>query len=231
MVQQSAVVCPEIIGREREMASLRHAFNEVGSGHGQIIIISGEAGIGKSRLVDEFKQTLLNTDVTVFQGISFEQDQTFPFSLWIEGIRSILTNLTDKSPEADSFTNRGVITTRESFRQLIAPFARDFIKLFPEIENFLPEVVPSPALDSEAEKHRLFETWAKFFTRLSQGSPLLMILEDLHWSDDVSLDLLQFLTRRILSQPIERMKPLPVLTTFWHILIGNTWPKKSIWSA
>lgn len=122
----------------------------------------------------------------VFQGNCYEQDQNFPFSVWIEGLRSWLSSVTD----------------RGFFQEAFAPFASDFVKLLPEIVEQIPDVVPSPALDSEAEKRRLFETWAKFFIRVSQDRPLLILLEDLHWSDDVSLELLQFLSRRIGSQPI-----------------------------
>src|SRR4029077_7642434 len=66
----------------------------------------------------------------------------------------------------------------------------------------LPDLRATPALDPEAEKRRLFEALTQFFTHLAATQPLLIILEDLHWSDETSLDFLQLFARRLSAHPI-----------------------------
>jgi DNA-binding CsgD family transcriptional regulator len=78
----------------------------------------------------------------------------------------------------------------------------EIVKLVPELALILPDLQPAPALDPEAEKRRLFEALIQFFIRLAAVQPLLIILEDLHWSDKISLDFLQLFARRLSAHPI-----------------------------
>jgi predicted ATPase len=78
--------------------------------------------------------------------------------------------------------------------------AVELVKLLPELALTMSTLRPAPALDPEAEKHRLFEALLYFLAQLTHGQPplpLLLILEDLHWCDETSLDFLHLLARRI----------------------------------
>lgn len=134
---------------------MQQALLDVLDHHSRIIFLSGEAGIGKTRLINEIKERAIQAKMLILQGNCYEQDQTFPFGLWIEEIRSWLSKVPDV----------------EFFQRIITPFASDFIKLIPEITERIPDVVPNPALDSESEKRRLFETWGRFFSRVGQEQP------------------------------------------------------------
>ena len=89
--------------------------------------------------------------------------------------------------------------------ELLGPPAAELVKLLPELTLTIPNLHPTPALDPEAEKRRLFEALLQFLIRLSQmqaARPVLLILEDIHWADETSLDFLHLLARRITALPI-----------------------------
>jgi len=80
--------------------------------------------------------------------------------------------------------------------------APELIKVLPELALWLPDVVPTVPLEPEQEKRRLFHTLAQFFTDLAARQPILIVVEDVHWSDDASLDFLLHLARGITQHPI-----------------------------
>lgn len=83
---------------------------------------------------------------------------------------------------------------------LLGPLAAEVVKLLRELAPALSDHQPTLRLDPEAEKRRLFEMLAHFFTQLP--APLLLIMEDLHWSDNTSLEFLRYLARRLATQPL-----------------------------
>jgi predicted ATPase len=92
--------------------------------------------------------------------------------------------------------------------------APELIKLLPELTMLLPDLAPSSPLEPEQEKRRLFQALQQFFMRLTalgradRRPPLLLIIEDLHWSDDTSLEFLLYLARQITTQPILLLRVL-----------------------
>src|SRR4029434_9010300 len=92
-----------------------------------------------------------------------------------------------------------------SVAELLGALTAELVKLLPELALVMSTLHPTPALDPEAEKRPLFETLVQFFTRLPQPprpAPVLLILEDLHWGDETSLDFLHLLARRLAAFPI-----------------------------
>src|SRR5512133_4125961 len=135
------IVSPLMIGRESELDALEQALYKAQEGQGRCIIIAGEAGMGKSRLLNEVRQLAVRERFAVLQGHCFEQDLSFPYSLWINALRGL-------------FAWSSAIEIRER----IGPLAAEFVKLLPELALILPDVQASPPLDPESEKRRLFET-------------------------------------------------------------------------
>jgi hypothetical protein len=80
MPSDKSVVCPVLIGRTAYLASFEHVFEQVGNGQGQTVLVSGEAGIGKSRLVAEARTRLGQEQARFLQGACFEQDRSLPFA-------------------------------------------------------------------------------------------------------------------------------------------------------
>lgn len=180
-----SVVCPVLIGRSRHLDSINQVVAEVLAGRGQSAAICGEAGIGKSRLVSEAKTRMGERGAAVLEGSCFEPDATLPYAPIVDMLRSCFAS---RPPE-------DVI-------DCVASDAADLVKLIPELAAIVPGLVPAPALDPEQEKRRMFLALAQVFGRMAAKGPLLVIVEDLHWCDDTSLEFLLYAARRISSLPI-----------------------------
>ncbi len=175
------VVCPVLIDRVSELATLYALIDEAKSGRGQVALLSGEAGVGKSRLVAEVK-TYAAHDFLLVQGSCFPTDRAIPYAPLLDLLRSCL------------ISHPAALSTSEGQQ-----VAQVFLPLFPEVGHVLAGIPPAPAmtaLDPEQEKRRLFETLAHFLTSQDGAHPLLLVVEDLHWSDDTSLEFLHYLARR-----------------------------------
>jgi predicted ATPase/DNA-binding CsgD family transcriptional regulator len=176
---------PELIGRSQELNTLEQALRAASRGAGCSILLTGEAGIGKSRLVEELKHQAAAEKFTILQGNCFEQTLSFPYAPWIDALRARFASL-----------------DAAHIRKLLGSLAPEFAKLLPELALLIPNMQPSPPLEPQAEKYRLFESFARLGSALSRSAPVLLILEDLHWGDALSLELLQYFVRRLQQQPL-----------------------------
>ncbi len=197
------VVCPVLIGRTPELAALHHFIDSTKSGQGQIALLSGEAGTGKSRLVAEAKTYATKQGLLLLQGNCFPTDITYPYAPLLDLLRSLVAS----NPKA-------------SLTEAVETLARDIFPLLPELVP--DQMIPLPRLEPEQEKRRLFAVLATFFLHLSTQAPVLLLVEDVQWSDDTSLDFLHYLARRSASQP------LLLLVTYRHEEIQ---PELSSWLA
>jgi predicted ATPase len=173
-----AFLSPILIGRATQLAYLRRRLTEDLSPG--TVILSGDAGIGKTRLVLETRAIAQDAGFEVLQGNCFERDSALPFSLVIDLLR---THLLDRSP-AD-------------VEALLGELGCELVKLVPELAVQCPVLVPTPPLDAEQEKRRLFHALSQLFVRLSQQRPLLVVFEDLHWADETTLDFLVHCCRHL----------------------------------
>jgi DNA-binding CsgD family transcriptional regulator len=179
---ETPVVCPVVIGRTTELTGLRSLLERVKSGVGQVMVLSGEAGIGKSRLVAETKAVARAEGFLVLQGSCFPTDRSCPYAPLLDLLRSFLAT--------------------DARARIIAELGPLTAAFFPLLPDLLPQ--PSghpllPPLDAEQEKRRLFAGLTHVFTSQTDTSPLLLVIEDLHWSDDTSLEFLHYLARRCAS--------------------------------
>jgi predicted ATPase len=182
---EPSVICPVLIGREAFLDSIERVFEQVRNGQGQTILVSGEAGIGKSRLVAEIKARLGQGQDHCLQGQCFEQDRALPFAPLVDLLRTLL-----------------LIESREASLRTLAPVTRELIKILPDLALWLPDVKPTPVLEPEQEKRRLFVALTSFMLGQAEQNLLVLVIEDLHWSDDTSLEFLLFLIRQLRSRPL-----------------------------
>lgn len=180
-----SVVCPVLIGRSEQLALLSELIASGATGERSVILISGDAGIGKTRLIAEVMHLASERGVNVLQGHCFEQDRSFPYAPLIDLLGSFAT---ERSPD---------ILQRD-----LGDVASELVKLLPELANRLDNVSPSPLLNPEQEKQRLFHSLTRLFARLTAVEPLVVVIEDMHWSDDTSLEYLLYLVRRLIAQPL-----------------------------
>ena len=170
--------CPIIVGRDDELTLGARLLAEAASGRGRFLLLSGEAGIGKSRLAYALGESATATGFGRLVGVCQEHDRAFPFA-----------------PLRDAL--------RQHLRRSGAPgAARLFGTDYPLFARLLPELAPTdtppmPPLPPEEEKRRLFEAFARLFARRAHTAPLFLTLEDLHWADEATLDLLHLVPRRL----------------------------------
>lgn len=182
-----SVTCPVLIGRTRELAALHSLIEVARSGQGRAALISGEAGIGKSRLVAEAKSAALAQGILLFQGSCFQADTSYPYAPLLDLLRAFFASHPPQSLLAD--------------QELLV---RELIRLLPDLALLFPQLVPllqPQTLNPEQQKRRLFTVLMHFFSSQAAQQPVLFIVEDLHWCDESSLEFLLYLARHGTSQP------------------------------
>ncbi len=175
-----SVVCPVLVGRDLYVEALGELMERAGSGKGQTALVAGEAGLGKSRLVAEARARAEGLGWLILQGNCFEPDRTLPYAPFVDLLRALLEG-----------------RSSEAVAEELGPTAPELVKLLPELGPQLPGVTPTPPLEPQQEKRRLFQALAQLFTRLAARQPLALVMEDIHWCDDTSLECLLHLARRL----------------------------------
>jgi len=168
-----------------------------------LAMIMGETGIGKTRLAEEIAQDAHGLGWRVAWTRAYEQEGTIPYRLWTDILRTLLQDV--PQDELISMIQGKTIVTTEETANTSSPATSVQAKLA-RLSAFLPEIVapqilPSqpnellPALSPEQERFHLWETVLTILNTLSQSTPLLLVLDDLHWTDDSSLELLAYMAR------------------------------------
>jgi DNA-binding CsgD family transcriptional regulator/tetratricopeptide (TPR) repeat protein len=178
------VVCPVLVGRDREVAWLQQELFEAAAGPGRTALISGEAGIGKSRLIDELEAPAAELGFLKLRGACFESDASFPFAPVIDLVRSFLAS----PPLTES-----AIDDREQLAE-VAP-------LLTGSTERTPKVAALPADPEQARRH-IVDALTGFVVKQSARQPVLFVIEDIHWSDEATLELTLNLARRAPEHPI-----------------------------
>jgi predicted ATPase len=185
MIVEQSVVCPVLVGRDAPMSAVLHTLDRARDAHGSTLLVSGEAGIGKSRLVRAMVERARALGFVTLQGACFEADRAHPYAPVLDLVRVVAA--TASSALAGHY---------------FAPAAAELVTLFPELRPMFPETPPRRTLDPEEDRRRLFHSFTEAVHALGRVQPLLLVIEDVHWSDDATLDLVLHLARRIAPQPI-----------------------------
>jgi predicted ATPase len=172
-----------MVGRKDELQQATVLWQKAINNEGQLIMVSGEPGVGKTRLAREIITQAEVSGGWAFVGECHPEGNT-PYSAFAQIVRRVLRE----------HAKNGV----EFPKAVLA----DMLKLSPELTTIFPEVDPNPVLDPEAEQRRLFEHMVGFCRIMSTGAPLLLLLEDLHWGDSSTLAMLNLLARRTASMPV-----------------------------
>jgi class 3 adenylate cyclase/tetratricopeptide (TPR) repeat protein len=168
------------IGREEEMKELLTAFEEALLGQTRLVLLAGEAGIGKSRTAVELASHAQLRDLHVLWGRCYQREGAPAYWPWVQVIRAYLHQRDPEALAAEMGTGAG-----------------DIMQIMPELEEWLGQVAPPPPLAPDAARFRLFDSFAAFFQRASLSQPLVVVLDDLHWADKPSLLLLEFLAHQL----------------------------------
>ena len=170
------------IGRQSEIASLETAYQQAANGSGRLVLVTGEAGIGKTRLLQEY--LTLHPDSSRLQSACYELDSMVPFA----PVRQAL----ESSPLLDNLAKAQFPPSR----------ANTLISILPELAHQFPYAnFPT----HQADGATLREALVNLIIHLSetcQNPPLQLILDDLQWADTPTWELLASLTRRVFSAPL-----------------------------
>jgi len=184
---QRPVLAP-FVGREKELTELQHRLNAAVGGECQLVVVGGEAGIGKTRILDELENLARARDIRVLHGRFVEQDRSFPYQGFCEVIQEYF----------------GRRHTGSSASELpdFSDVAAELAALFPMLAEIgeiraAAQAAETPGSD---DRTRIFEVIARTITRAGAGRPLVVLLEDLHEAD-VSVEALQYIVRRLGPTP------------------------------
>ncbi len=194
-----------LIGRRTEIARLEEGMQDLLAGKGSVIALCGEAGTGKSRLIEEFKSALNQDCVQCYEGSAYAYSQNtayFPIAdllghiFRVEGIDS-----PEKAAEKVENGTRAVVDDAAE----VLPYLWEILSI---------RHLGSEDINPDAWKARLHKAILAFFSGLIRRVPTVIILEDLHWADPSSLEVLPFLVARLNSPVLFLCTYRPPLTLF-----------------
>ncbi|MGE0874559.1 MAG: AAA family ATPase [Burkholderiales bacterium] len=166
-----------LIGRDDELEISVRLLADLRAGRGRVLALLGEAGIGKTRLAAELATIAAHDGVRVLTGRCYESQQLFPFAPWVEILRAA-----------------AVPQDRALLEALEPAWRTELARVLPELPGAEPAVAEAPG---EERSGRLFDAIARAVGVLAARGPLLLVVEDLHWADDMSLRLIAGAGRRV----------------------------------
>lgn len=180
-----------LVGRDKEYAQLIRHLEAASRGQGRMVLVDGEVGIGKTRLVQELLDQAESDSFGSAQdkfhlliGRCYESEMALPYQPLVEALRGYLPTLDLNGLQISNL------------------WLREVSKLVPELVEALPDLPNSVPLNSDTERSRLFEGVARFLAALSRQRPLILFMDDLHWADQATLALLQYLARHVTRERI-----------------------------
>ncbi|HKV55113.1 MAG TPA: adenylate/guanylate cyclase domain-containing protein [Candidatus Binataceae bacterium] len=181
------------VGREDELRSLLNRWVRAREGEGQVVTIIGEAGIGKSRLLRRFRQAITATPHTWLEAGAGAFFQNTPFYAVGELLRQILGNaqIPDQIAQLE--------------RRLAAAGLRpvEAIPLLAPLLNLaLPQEYPASTLPPEQQRRRLLATLVEWLLGAARTQPLVSVIEDLHWADPSTIELIELLVEQGATAPL-----------------------------
>lgn len=178
-----------LIGRDAEWAALERAY--AAATEGMLVVLEGEAGIGKTRLAEEFLQSAANRGAAVLAARCYRDETDLAYGPFVEALATA--------------AERGYLAGR--MMQAPPDALAESARLLPTLSEKLPEPPSLPPLDTPGARSRFFDgvvrtLLAALGQRPDDTLPGIIFVDDLQWADEASLDLLSYLTRRLGGRPL-----------------------------
>ena len=171
---RSPLLCAESVGREAPLKALMDRLDRTVNGSGTVLLLGGSAGVGKSRLVRDFKQEAASRGVRTVEGRCSAAESSVPYAPFMDALRFRIAR----------GEGQAVASVLGPLREVLAP-------IFPQL--------PGTTEHIDATPDRPFELIYSVLARLAGEDPMVLVLEDVHWADQTSLELLQRIAHRASS--------------------------------
>jgi class 3 adenylate cyclase/tetratricopeptide (TPR) repeat protein len=165
-----------LVDRTAELSKLKLAFESALAGRSSVVALQGEAGVGKTRLMQELGIHAQSKGATVLTGGASKAG--LPYAPWVDAAREYLAQVPS-----------------ELLRRMLGARASELVKLVPDIVVKVGSIPPSKPLGEQQDKMRFYEAVTQFFISICSESPLLLLFDDMQWADQPSLDLLEYFVR------------------------------------
>jgi class 3 adenylate cyclase/tetratricopeptide (TPR) repeat protein len=198
------------VGREREQQVLRERYESARAGGGQVVFVVGEAGLGKSRLIHEFRERIEDDDHLWLLGRCISYGADIPYVPIVDLLRSACgIEEGDAEAEIDAKLTRRVEEVGGDPAHL--PYLRFLLSIDPGDPSVLEE-------DPMLRKPRVFEAFRDVLVAAVRRQPAVLVIEDLHWIDPPSAELLSFVAEAV---PAERLLVLLTHRPEWDSPLGE----------
>jgi len=204
------------VGRQQELAALQQALERAGMGHGQVVALVGEPGVGKSRLVYEFVHSHHTPGWLILESTSVSYGKASPYFPVID----LLRRYSHVEEHDDTRTIRAKVTGQVL---TLDPALQDTVPALLSLLDALPEDNPFLTLDPPQRRQRTLDALKRIFLRESQEQSLLLVFEDLHWLDSETQALLNSLVE---SLPTARLLLLVNYRPEYH----HSWGSKTYYT-
>ena len=181
----SQLVRGHLVGRGHESRQLQQHWANAQQASGQLVLLSGEPGVGKTRLAQDLIAHAQKGGATLLRGGCYEYEATTPYLPFVEAFREWAHR---QSPE--------------ELRSALGATATEIARFAPEIESKLGALPPNPPLSPSEDRMRLFDNAARFLQSLAAARGLLVFVDDVHWADQGTLSLLHYLLRHLRNERV-----------------------------
>ncbi len=179
--RSASMLAAPLVGRAPEYGLLLERYHLACQGQIQVVLLEGEAGIGKTRLAIEFLDWAVAQGTDVLRGQAFENNRRLSYQPFIEALRPRIDQ--ENAPED----------------LLHDVWLAELARLFPELYERYPDLT-RVIVDPSVVRNHLFEAVARLLVALAARAPILLFLDDVHWADSATLDLLHYLVRYFATQ-------------------------------
>jgi predicted ATPase len=170
----------EFVGRRLERDELRKLIDTAKSGRGSIVTISGTSGVGKTRLVAEVADEVVGS-MQILLGRCYEREAIAPYTPFVEVLETALEHA----------------LSLEDFRTMLGANGAELVRMMPQLRRLFPDLESPLEGTPDQQRRNLVKNFCQFIERLTQHRPVMLILDDLQWADEPSLDLLDNLAGRV----------------------------------